>query len=164
MNFKHPKEFKTCNKCERNLKYDKFRLRKDVGWTDITGKMRYTYCKECEKKRFKDAYKKNPIPQMLSNSKIRAKAKKIPHNITANDIKKIWPKDNICPVLKIPFEMGFKMGKTKSMAPSLDRIIPSEGYVQGNIVAVCDIVNRLKSDASLDDMKKILSFYSKYKK
>ena len=76
MNFKHPKEFKTCNKCERNLKYDKFRLRKDVGWTDITGKMRYTYCKECEKKRFKDAYKKNPIPQMLSNSKIRAKVKK----------------------------------------------------------------------------------------
>ena len=60
--------------------------------------------------------------------------------------------------------MGFKMGKTKSMAPSLDRIIPSEGYVRGNIVVVCDIVNRLKSDASLDDMKKILSFYSKYEK
>ena len=60
--------------------------------------------------------------------------------------------------------MGFKMGKTKSRAPSLDRIIPSEGYVRGNIVVVCDIVNRLKSDASLDNMKKILSFYSKYEK
>ena len=85
MNFKKPKEFKTCNK------YDKFRLRKDVGWADITG-------------------------------------------------------------------------KTKSRAPSLDRIIPSEGYARDNIVVVYDIVNRLKSDASLDDMKKILSFYSKYEK
>ena len=47
---------------------------------------------------------------------------------------------------------------------AIDRIIPSEGYVRGNIVVVCDIVNRLKSDASLDDMKKILSFYSKYEK
>jgi len=45
---------------------------------------------------------------MLSNSKIRAKPKKLPHNITSDDIREVWPKDNICPVLKKPFEMGFK--------------------------------------------------------
>jgi hypothetical protein len=42
---------------------------------------------------------------MLSNSKIRAKAKKLPHNITFDDIREVWPKDNICPVLKKPFEI-----------------------------------------------------------
>ena len=43
-----------------------------------------------------ERYKKNPIPQMLSNSKIRAKSKNVPHNITTKDIKDIWPKDNRC--------------------------------------------------------------------
>ena len=98
---------------------------------------------------------------MLSNSKIRAKTKKLPHNITSDDIREVWPKDNICPVLKKPFEMGFKSGKTKSMAPSLDKIIPSKGYTKGNIVVISDIVNRLKSDASLEDLKKIINFYIK---
>ena len=155
------KEFKICNKCNKELSFNKFRERKDTGWKDINNKFRYSYCRECEKKRFKEAYKKDPIPQMLSNSKIRAKAKKLPHNITSDDIREVWPKDNICPVLKKPFEMGFKSGKIKSMAPSLDKIIPSKGYTKGNIVVISDIVNRLKSDASLEDLKKIINFYIK---
>ena len=155
------KEFKICNKCNKELSFNEFRERKDTGWKDINNKFRYSYCRECEKKRFKEAYKKDPIPQMLSNSKIRAKAKKLPHNITSDDIREVWPKDNICPVLKKPFEMGFKSGKTKSMAPSLDKIIPSKGYTKGNIVVISDIVNRLKSDASLEDLKKIINFYIK---
>ena len=155
------REFKLCNKCNKELSFNKFRERKDTGWKDINNKFRYSYCRECEKKRFKEAYKKDPIPQMLSNSKIRAKAKKLPHNITSDDIREVWPKDNICPVLKKPFEMGFKSGKTKSMAPSLVKIIPSKGYTKGNIVVISDIVNRLKSDASLEDLKKIINFYIK---
>ena len=155
------REFKLCNKCNKELSFNKFRERKGTGWKDINNKFRYSYCRECEKKRFKEAYKKDPIPQMLSNSKIRAKAKKLPHNITSDDIREVWPKDNICPVLKKPFEMGFKSGKTKSMAPSLDKIIPSIGYTKGNIVVISDIVNRLKSDASLEDLKKIINFYIK---
>jgi len=155
------REFKICNKCNKELSFNKFRERKDTGWKDINNKFRYSYCRECEKKRFKEAYKKDPIPQMLSNSKIRAKAKKLPHNITSDDIREVWPKDNICPVLKKPFEMGFKSKKTKSMAPSLDKIIPSKGYTKGNIVVISDIVNRLKSDASLEDLKKIINFYIK---
>ena len=155
------REFKLCNKCNKELSFNKFRERKDTGWKDINNKFRYSYCRECEKKRFKEAYKKDPIPQMLSNSKIRAKAKKLPHNITSDDIREVWPKDNICPVLKKPFEMGFKSGKTKSMAPSLDKIIPSYGYTKGNIVVISDIVNRLKSDESLEDLKKIINFYIK---
>ena len=155
------REFKLCNKCNKELSFNKFRERKDTGWKDINNKFRYSYCRECEKKRFKEAYKKDPIPQMLSNSKIRAKAKKLPHNITSDDIREVWPKDNICPVLKKPFEMGFKSGKTKSMAASLDKIIPSKGYTKGNIVVISDIVNRLKSDASLEDLKKIINFYIK---
>ena len=57
--------------------------------------------------------------------------------------------------------MGYKNGKSKNLSPSLDRIIPKKWYVYGNLVIVSDIVNRLKSDATLEDMEKILKFYTK---
>ena len=132
-----------------------------IGWTDKVGKKRFNKCKSCERDRAEKNYKINPIPQMLSNSKIRAKEKRVPHTITTSDLKKIWPKDNRCPVLKSPFDMGLKFGRNRSLAPSLDKIIPKKGYVPGNIVIVSDIVNRVKSDATLDDMKKILDYYTK---
>ena len=85
-------------------------------------------------------------------------------HITTKDISDIWPKDNKCPVLNINFEMGYKNKKTKSYAPSLDRIEPKKGYVKGNILVVCDIVNRLKSDASIEDLRKISNFFINLKK
>ena len=57
--------------------------------------------------------------------------------------------------------MGYKNGKSKNLSPSLHRIIPKKGYLYGNLVIVSDIVNRLKSDATLEDMEKILKFYKK---
>ena len=47
------REFKLCKKCNKELSYTKFRERKDTGWTDINNKLRYTYCRECEKKNLK---------------------------------------------------------------------------------------------------------------
>ena len=38
---------------------------------------------------------------------------------------------------------------------------PNKGYVYGNLIIVSDIVNRLKSDATFEDMEKILKFYTK---
>lgn len=156
---------KNCNSCNKVKHYSLFRKKNNKsGWKDIKGDIRYSYCKNCEAKRMEERYKKNPIPQMLSNSRIRAKNKNIPYNIATKDINDIWPKDNKCPVLNINFEMGYKNKKTKSHAPSLDRIEPKKGYVKGNILVVCDIVNRLKSDASIEDLRKISNFFINLKK
>ena len=43
-------------------------------------------------------------------------------------------------------------------------IEPKKGYINGNISIVCDIVNRLKSDASIVDLKKISNFFINHKK
>ena len=159
------REKKNCNRCNLIKHYSLFRKKNNLsGWKDIKGGIRYSYCKSCEANSMKERYKKSPIPQMLSNSRIRARIKGIPHNINSNDIKKIWPKDNKCPVLRINFQMGYKNKKTKSYAPSLDRIEPKKGYINGNISIVCDIVNRLKSDASIVDLKKISNFFINHKK
>ena len=52
-------------------------------------------------------------------------------------------------------------GKSKNLAPSLDRIVPKKGYIKGNLIIVSDIVNRMKQDSTLEDMEKILKYYTK---
>ena len=41
------------------------------------------------------------------------------------------------------------------------RYPPKKGYTPGNLVIVSDIVNRVKSDATLEQMGMIFKFYSK---
>jgi hypothetical protein len=108
-------------------------------------------------------YSKNPIPQILYNAKIRSKYKNIPFEIDTKYLKSIFPKDNICPALKIPFQMGYlnKNKKNKDHSPSLDRIIPEKGYIKGNLVFVCDVVNRIKSNSTTEIIEKTLNFYKK---
>ena len=53
------------------------------------------------------------------------------------------------------------MEKNKNLAPSLDRIVPKKGYIKGNLIIVSDIVNRMKQDSTLEDMEKILKYYTK---
>jgi hypothetical protein len=59
----------------------------------------------------------------------------------------------------LKLEIG-ENGRTPS-SPSLDRIVPSLGYVPGNVVVVSWKVNRIKCDASVDDLRKIADFYEK---
>lgn len=40
----------------------------------------------------------------------------------------------------------------------LDRLIPSKGYVKGNVRWISSRANRLKSDVSIDELKKILKY------
>ena len=156
------RENKKCNQCNSVKHYSLFRKKNNKsGWKDINGGLRYSYCKPCEADRMRERYIKNPIPQMLSNSKIRARKKGIPHTINTNDIKKIWPKDNRCPILKKEFVMGYK--KDKSYAPSLDRVEPKLGYVKGNIMIISDIANRMKQDTSLADLERFAHYYLKNK-
>lgn len=92
---------------------------------------------------------------MVQNAKQRAKAAGVPCTIKAVDI--IIPTH--CPVLGIPLarRLGKKGGCDAS--PSLDRIVPSLGYVPGNIVVVSRRANRIKSDASIEELEQVADFY-----
>jgi hypothetical protein len=169
-------ENRLCKKCNIVKNYTTYRKIKPLsngpekgkmmGWTSVIKDIRFYMCKSCEKISMANRYNNNPIPQMLSNAKIRAKNKNIPFEIDSSYLKEIFPKDNMCPVLKVKFEFGYKSQTkiNKSFAPSLDRIIPSKGYVKGNCLIVSDIVNRIKQDATLEELEKVLKFYLKYYK
>ena len=167
-------ETKLCNKCKEVKDYKQYRQIKTTSiskWKYLQGfrgskkTLHYSICKKCESKDMERRYNLNPIPQMISNAKIRAKQKGVPFKLTATYIKSIWPTDNKCPVLNVKFEMGYsKVGgkkKNKTYSPSLDRVNPKKGYVPGNLVIISDIVNRMKQDATLDIMEKIYKFYKK---
>lgn len=92
----------------------------------------------------------SPEMKMLWDSKCRSKKDNIPFSITFNDIK-IPDK---CPLLGIPLvRSGFK---NRDSSPSLDRIVTSMGYIPGNVWVVSYRANRLKSNATLDELKMLV--------
>jgi len=58
-----------------------------------------------------------------------------------------------CPVFNKPIIKG-----DKQWGPALDRIDNSKGYTKDNICVVSKRANRLKSDAQLEELKKIVQY------
>ena len=105
-----------------------------------------------ESKRGTKGERGTPRYEMWGSSKERATRKKLPFNLTLDDIQ--VPKT--CPVLGISLRPG--AGKTAPDSPSLDRIIPEVGYVKGNVRVISSRANTLKSDATLDEIRKIVEY------
>jgi hypothetical protein len=59
-------------------------------------------------------------------------------------------------VLGIPLQIG--TGDKTDNSPSLDRIVPSKGYVIGNIEVMSDKANRIKTNASLEEIEKVVIY------
>ena len=83
-----------------------------------------------------------------------AKELGLPFNLEEPDI--VIPE--FCPVLGIRLEFPSKSRTDASV--SIDRIIPSLGYVKGNIVIVSWRANFIKSDATLEELKRLVEYYS----
>lgn len=82
----------------------------------------------------------------------RARQQKVPFTLTKEDITI----PNKCPVLGMTLKQG--VGKPLPSSPTLDKIIPELGYVLGNIKVISYRANSLKSDASLEELKKIVNY------
>ena len=83
---------------------------------------------------------------MLRNSKSRATKEGLPHSITLEDIQI----PSICPILGIL--LNFDNEKQADNSPSLDKIDPRMGYVPGNVWVISMRANRLKSNATPDEI------------
>lgn len=97
----------------------------------------------------------DPANSMLKEARKRAKRDALPFEINKADI--ITPK--YCPILGIPLQIG--IGTRSDNSPSLDKIIPNRGYVKGNIQVISYRANRFKSDASLEELNKLVNYLNK---
>lgn len=97
----------------------------------------------------------DPIKYLLVGIKSRCKKNGIPFDITAADLEK----PTHCPVLGIELAYCEPSRHHTPNSASLDRIIPSLGYVKGNVIVVSWRANELKKDATLAEMKALYDYY-----
>lgn len=93
---------------------------------------------------------------MLSNARHRAKRDGFPFSITLDDIDI----PTHCPVLgRMLRVVGGKQGGGDD-SPSLDKVIPSLGYVPGNVLVVSLKANRLKNQLSTEQLIAFARLYA----
>ena len=96
------------------------------------------------------------VKSLKVNAVYRAKKEGYKSDLTIDYLLDIFPKDFICPALGIKMEWGNKKGTRTS--PSLDKIIPSKGYVKGNVAWLSLKANSIKSDATLEELKSVVKW------
>lgn len=83
----------------------------------------------------------------LGGYKYTAKKQNVPFKLTIKYLESI--KTDVCPIFKTAFEwQRFGSGCKTGASPTLDRIIPELGYIEGNVVWISDLANRIKSNAT----------------
>jgi hypothetical protein len=91
-----------------------------------------------------------PAFNLWRQAKRRALASSLPFEITVYDI--VIPQH--CPFLEIPLiPQKNKLGPN---SPSIDKIIPSLGYVRGNIQVISVKANWMKGNATIEEMRLFL--------
>ena len=134
-------EHKKCRSCLLVLPFSEFHKTKQCLFGLASD------CKKCRKKESRVQYKKISNEKLIFNTaKSRATKYNIPFNIDIEDV--IIP--DFCPALGIKI---IKVGKKiTDNSPTLDRIVPSLGYIKGNIVVISNKANRIKSNATSDEI------------
>ncbi len=98
----------------------------------------------------------NPALYLLKYAKSRARYDNLEFNIVLEDI--VIPE--VCPYLGTPIQMF-----DKQYAASLDRIDSSKGYTKDNIQVISYLANRMKSNATEEQLiafaKGVLAVHSK---
>jgi ribosomal protein L37AE/L43A len=140
---------KDCKKC----------LMSKIG-TAYAEKRRANPTKQTQQQYTKNSFNKDPfkfrMSRTCSQAKIRAKKANVPFSITRQDLIDMFPADNLCPILKVPFVWGTK--HNKDLSPSLDRMIPELGYTKENVRFISYKANRIKNDSTIEILKNLIKY------
>lgn len=99
---------------------------------------------------------KDYVETIWSRTKSRAKKAGIEFTLSRLDISEMSI-PLTCPVLGIPLRM--ERGERSNNSLSIDRIDSKRGYTPDNVVFVSWRVNKLKNDSTLEEMRKMVTFY-----
>lgn len=135
-------DLKTCTECGQ----EKHKYEYHFQWKGDKAMFRGV-CTSCEPKR----YSRSLENTMLHNAKGRARRNNLPFNLEEADI--VIP--DYCPILGIKLE---SQSKQHAGSPTLDKIVPELGYVKGNVQVISHRANLIKSDASIEELEKVIEF------
>jgi hypothetical protein len=91
---------------------------------------------------------------LAASARIRARAKGIPFLLSPDDVSALQRVIDvgICQLSGVALTLD---GPRRATSPSLDRIIPSLGYVSGNVRVVCQALNAGMGDWGEAELKRI---------
>lgn len=135
---------KQCGICKEVKPLDHFSL---------SGKYHHSYCRPCEVRYKAERRQADRRKAQFIKIRDRARAEGTEFSIDIEDF--VIPE--VCPVLGIPLT---RLGSRNNL-PSLDRIDPTKGYVNGNVLVVSFLANRIKNNATVDQLKSVYEFYAK---
>lgn len=104
--------------------------------------------------------KENPLKAFILDKRNGAKRCGIEFTLTLDTLP---PVPDVCPVLGIPMELTVGQGTAASAnSASLDRHDNTRGYIPGNVFWISWRANRLKSDATFEEIT-LLYEYMKHR-
>ena len=98
---------------------------------------------------------RNPLALLVKSARRRALRQQVPFDLDPARLS-IPP---VCPVLGIPLYRNVGGRTQHDSSPTLDRLKPELGYVHGNVVVVSERANRIRSNATPDELRKIATYY-----
>jgi hypothetical protein len=113
------------------------------------GRRSKSCCKKCRYKRSAQWKRDRPNILLAQHARQRAKVNGWVFDLKNEDI--VVPE--FCPVLGIKLSMGD--GKLHDFSATLDRIKPDLGYVRGNIAVISYRANRIKSNGTAEEVRKV---------
>lgn len=135
----------------------------------MTGGHLQSYCKNCRSLDTQLRYRSLPPKEAWarwthSRLLIRARDSGYPFHLDWAYLAQIAP--DKCPALHIPliYERGIKGKGATDNSPSVDRYIPSLGYVRSNIAVISQLANRIKTSATLYQVQKVAQWMREQQK
>lgn len=97
--------------------------------------------------------------RVAGQSAHRARRLGVPHNITAHYIDELIVQQLFhCAVSGLHLDMA---GNARGpFSPSLDRVVPAHGYVEGNVRIVCEIVNAAMNCWGIEPLERLVEAMS----
>lgn len=87
--------------------------------------------------------------KIWARARRRASEEGLPFDLDPTDISI----PEVCPVFHWPLEIG--AGTSHDRSPSLDRIEPTKGYVKNNVWVISHLANRIKNNATLEQLEAV---------
>lgn len=146
--------------CER---CDVYKSKDDFIYTN-NQKLRFRFCRSCKHKASTEAIRKTYISYIrnrIRHIRHQVKGTDTPFDINAEYCIDLWNRQNgRCfysdELLKIN---NTNQARHNHNSASLDRIIPTRGYVEENVVWCIQRINVMKNDATLDEMKIYMPYW-----
>jgi len=101
--------------------------------------------------------KMRPWCRLVEAAKTAAKVKGLAFNLTSDYVRSIW--NDTCPILGVRLVRNGSVRTDRS--PSLDRVVPEVGYVVDNVQVISWRANRIKNDATVEELVKIAKYFRK---